>query len=130
MGAMVSSVDDYGTLHIELVSFFRATDLGISHWHRNKLSEVEVIPMDGLSGRFCFGHIKFAKKRIWVAFSLDHVGVSFIIICAVKLTYQSLIRQHKNLIRLIQKRMIDTGMQFTIFNTIAIPNYIIRIHAL
>jgi hypothetical protein len=59
---------------------FRATDLGISHWHRDQLSDLEVIPMDGLSGRFCFGHIKFAKKKIWVVFSLDHVCVSFIII--------------------------------------------------
>jgi hypothetical protein len=82
--------------------------------------------MDGLSGRFCFGHIKFAKKRIWVAFSLDHVRILSIIICIVELMCQSLIRQHKNPISLIWKRMTDTeaySLQCSIPSR-AVPNYI------
>ena len=56
-----------------LVVFARATDLGISHWYQDELGDLEAVPMDALSGRFCFGTIKFAKQKLWIAFSLDHV---------------------------------------------------------
>jgi len=47
-------------------------DLGIGHWKHDVLGELEAIPMDALSGRFCFGKIKFAKQKLWITFSMDH----------------------------------------------------------
>jgi hypothetical protein len=80
--------DSYQSLTV----IFRATDLGISHWAREKLGELEVVSMDGLSGHFCFGDIKFAKKKLWVAFSLDHVRFTN---CFLSFAYADCIFVHR-----------------------------------
>jgi hypothetical protein len=62
-----------------IIPFKRGVDLGIGHWKHDVLGELEAIPMDALSGHFCFGKIKFAKQKLWITFSMDHVGVFYVL---------------------------------------------------
>jgi hypothetical protein len=58
-------------------TLYRATDLGVASWRADALGELEVVPIDSLSGHFVLAPIQVTQHEVifdfWITIAYDHV---------------------------------------------------------